>query len=231
MMNKWNIMGIIWSLVLGTQCITAMEIASRPTKSVTCNAPSKFDILPKEITHIIIRKLYDIPETIAVATSIEYAIHYYSSIKKICPLRIGNKIYTADDLLLLKPKEKEDLIAVANPSYLQQTKGFSPSLVSQRTAQKIEQLPEHIRKNLHVNVFHKNPNEYSDKEITCIVCTGIACAVCAGCIAPTYVSSFGNFVFFYLTGSGISCCCLRCTPCSHKISGSPDEIYTHKKRY
>lgn len=237
-----------------SNCINAAEIISRPIKRSFCpNNSSDLYILqpkstqpqsslyyfPQEIKDKIIRTLCNISEATAVKITIEDAVRYYHSIKKYCPLTVGNRIYDTDELILLTHLQKQNLITFANPSNLNKRMGFSPELLSVKEARVLDAMPDHIRQNLSVEIF--DPHLEGEAVVGLLYPYSLLWGTSTvhlvnllktGAFTLELLATFGATCI--LTAAGVGCCCAFYNPTCAECIGKHSVIksqYKHKKEY
>lgn len=192
MMKKLYIVIFLYGMIC-TDHVYAMEIARyshthhRPPVKEMINNVSGFACFNKDIQGNIIRKMFDIPDKIDITITLKNAIKYYLNIKQYCPLKVGNKTYSIEDILFLDYQRRQQLIFIAHPSYVQKKLGYSHDLVSLSNAQALEKMPDHIRKGLKFIFFEPNLK-------TMFSCDEEDAGMC-------FTSSF-----FFCLGAGIICC-------------------------
>ncbi|HLY69493.1 MAG TPA: hypothetical protein VKR53_07170 [Puia sp.] len=190
---------------------------------------SAFTIFPKEIRDKIVRLMFNISDIVPVQLSIDNAVQYYLNIKQHCPLQVGNKTYSIEDLFTLDCQQRQELISMGNPSYLKKRLGFSHSLISNVDAQALASMPDDIRKDLEVTVF--NPNLGTMFDLDARNSRKIVGGCGQGCMLMSFVeiltfsdlslSSFQWLMpigFTILCGMGLGTCygCMKCNPACHQ---------------
>ncbi len=81
--------------------------------------------LPVELQRKIFAKRYEVNESKIFTISPEKILEEFCVLQKLCPLQIGNKTFSAAQLLEIPREEREILIGIACPSFVKKIAGSS----------------------------------------------------------------------------------------------------------